>query len=157
MRKIKDELWNKLLDELKIVTDGEGAELWHVEFHPEGGRPVLRIFVDKPDGITIDDCAIISRQVSTMLDVEDIIPDKYILEVSSPGLDRKLVKPEHYQRYIGSKIKIKLSPDVQGRKKFSGTLDSFCDGVISLIDEKEGQEHKINIEDVHLARLAIEI
>ena len=157
MRKIKDENWQKLLEEVNIITDGEGIELWHIEFHPQGGRPVLRIFIDKSDGITIDECALISNQVSMMLDVEDIIDDKYTLEVSSPGLDRKLVKPEHYERYIGKTIKIKLRPDIQGRKKFSGTLDSFNEGTISLTDDKEGQEHNINIDDVHVARLAIDI
>ena len=157
MRKINDDHWQKLLQEVKIITDGEGFELWHIEFHPQGGRPVLRVYIDKPDGITIDECALVSNQISMMLDVEDIISDKYTLEVSSPGLDRKLVKPEHFERYISKNVKIKLRPDFQGRKKFSGSLKSFVDGIITLVDEKEGQEHKIDIQDVHVARLAIDI
>ena len=103
------------------VTARENIELVHVEL--AGGRnPILRIFIDKPGGVTIDDCAHISERVSLILDVEDPIPGQYMLEVASPGLDRGLYKESDYERFAGLPAHVKLSEAINGQRNFHGKL-----------------------------------
>ena len=87
---------------LEPPLDGMGYELLHLECATDGGRNVLRLYIDAPGGIGVDDCEEVSRRVSVLLDVEDALPSAYLLEVSSPGLDRPLVKPEHFRRFAGT-------------------------------------------------------
>lgn len=99
-----------------------GYELADLEAHFGGSQGVLRLFIDTDAGITLEDCAIVSRQVSSVLDVADSIAGDYKLEVSSPGLDRRLAKREHYDRYVGSLVKVRLKHLVQGRRRLKGLL-----------------------------------
>lgn len=157
MEKLADATWKLLVDETERILRGEGMELWDIEFKPEKGGQVLRIYIDKPEGVNVDDCANISIQVGMMLDVENIIPHRYTLEVSSPGLDRKLVKPEHFQRYSGSMVRIRLKPEITGRKKFSGRLEGLQENTAVIQDQNEGQTHRIPLDSIMTARLEIEL
>jgi ribosome maturation factor RimP len=115
------------------VAQSLALEVVEVEFRGAGKSRMLRIFIDKPDGVTHEDCANLSREVSTILDVEDVVPGGgYLLEVSSPGLDRKLLKPADYQRFAGSRVKVMTREPVQGSRHFEGRLTSFADGRLTL-------------------------
>jgi ribosome maturation factor RimP len=102
-----------------------GYQLWGIEYLGQGRHTLLRIFIDKMGGINVDDCAEVSRQVSSILDVEDPIKDEYTLEVSSPGLDRILFRPEHYQQNIGATVKVRLQQNVNGRRNYVGLLQAI--------------------------------
>jgi len=106
---------------LEPAVTALGYEMVDIEVHL-GGPGVLRIFIDNDAGITLDDCAAVSRQISALLDVEDPLPGEYNLEVSSPGLDRRLAKPTDFDRFAGSVIKVKLHRLVQGRRRVKGLL-----------------------------------
>jgi ribosome maturation factor RimP len=116
------------------VATGSGLEVVEVELRGAGKARMLRIVIDKvPDGVTHEDCANLSREVGTILDVEDVIPgNSYLLEVSSPGLDRKLLRAADYERFTGSKVKVKTRNPVNGNQYFEGRLQSFRDGQLSL-------------------------
>ena len=115
-----------------------GFELVEVEYTGAGGgQNVLRVFIDSPKGITVDDCARVSRQVSAILDVEDPIAEAYVLEVSSPGLDRPLTKREDFERYAGETVKVRMNEAVQGRRNFKGTLVGLeGDAVVVVVDNE---------------------
>jgi ribosome maturation factor RimP len=126
------------------VVEQCGAELYDMEFVKEGGTKILRLFIDKENGVDLSDCERVSRAVSDVLDEHDPIPSAYRLQVGSPGIERRLVKPEHFKRYIGHKVAVRLfaphSP-VTGRKKFTGILTAYDDsGNITLQDEAEQDE-----------------
>ncbi len=104
-----------------LVTS-EGMELVDLEYRREGRRWVLRLFIDKDGGITLDDCASISRQLGDLLDVKDVIPHAYVLEVSSPGLNRRLRKKEDFSRFAGRKVELRLVSAIDSRKKIVGNL-----------------------------------
>ncbi|MBI5588016.1 MAG: ribosome maturation factor RimP [Deltaproteobacteria bacterium] len=133
-----------------------GFELVDVVYATEHGRKVLRFFIDKPGGVTIDDCGDVSRELSTLLDVEDPIPQKYTLEVSSPGLDRPLVKEKDFVRFTGKKVKIKTKEPLEGRKNFKATIDSVEDGRVAVTDF-DGKKFVIDLANIDRARLEIEI
>ncbi len=111
-----------------------GLEPWGMDFVPGTGkqRGVLRVFVDSPGGVSIDQCADLSRQLSVALDVEDLIPGSYNLEVSSPGLNRRFFRPEQMSEYAGQKVKITLKEPRDGRKNFTGTLQGAENETISI-------------------------
>ena len=120
-----DRLEKKLNDMFEPVIESMNYELVGVELAGSGKGTVLRVYIDAEQGITVDDCSAVSYQVSGILDVEDPIHGHYTLEVSSPGLDRPLVKPEHFSQFIGELEKVRSSEPVLGRKNFKGILDSF--------------------------------
>lgn len=117
------------------------VELYDMEFVKEGGSRILRLFIDKDGGVDLNDCERVSRAVSAALDEHDPIEQSYRLQVGSPGIDRRLVKPEHFRRFIGHKVLVKLfAPHsdsiVTGRKKFTGILEAYDEnGRITLTDE----------------------
>ncbi len=115
-----------------------GYELWGIEFFPQGKRSVLRIYIDGPEGVTVEGCALVSHQASGILDVEDPIAGEYTLEVSSPGWDRPLFRPEHYARYVGQEVLVRLVAPLQGRRRFKGVLNSAAEDALTLM--VEGQE-----------------
>jgi ribosome maturation factor RimP len=119
------------------LCESEGIELVFVEFQSETTGRVLRLFIDKPGGITLDDCAAVSRQLTDILDVslEDVGP--YSLEVSSPGPERPIGKVDDYNRFKGKKIKVRTSRPIDGRKNFTGTLAGFLDGRVNLTIDKQ--------------------
>lgn len=133
-----------------------GLELVDVVLATEHGRTVLRFLIDKPNGVTIDDCTDASREISTLLDVEDPIPQRYNLEVSSPGLDRPLVKEKDFTRYIGKKAKIKTREPIEGRRNFKATIESVSGGRVYVTDF-DGRRFVIEIAGIEKARLEIEI
>jgi ribosome maturation factor RimP len=115
------------------VADSSGLEVVEVELRGGGKARMLRIVIDKPGGVTHEDCANLSREVGTILDVEDAISGgSYTLEVSSPGLDRKLVRPSDYQRFTGSRVKLTTRQPVNGNRYFEGRLESFQEGRLTL-------------------------
>jgi ribosome maturation factor RimP len=117
-----------------------------------GGRSgVVRIFIDKPGGVGLEDCEIVSSQVSTFLDVEDPVPGNYTLEVSSPGLDRKIRKPEHFQRFIGEEVTVKMRFPVLGRGKFRGILKEVDENTILVV--VDGEPYELLISNIDSARL----
>ena len=109
-----------------------GFDLWGVQLLGQGRFTLLRIFIDSPRGITVDDCAAVSHQISALLDVEDPIKEHYTLEVSSPGLDRQLFTLGQYERYIGNQLEVRLKAPFRGRRKFLGTLLGIQDEEIVL-------------------------
>jgi ribosome maturation factor RimP len=115
------------------VAASSGLEVVEVELRGGGNARMLRIVIDKPAGVTHEDCANLSREVGTILDVEDAVPGgSYTLEVSSPGLDRKLVRPADYERFIGSRVKLTTRNPVNGNRFFEGKLESFQQGRLAL-------------------------
>jgi len=128
-----------------------GYELSDLELKLGGRDGIVRVFIDKPDGVDLSDCEIVSRQLSAILDVEDPLPGHYRLEVSSPGLDRKLTKPAHFQRFLGETVRVKLRFPVAGRRNFRGTLCSADDEKIEV--EVDGEPHSLQIATIESARL----
>jgi len=115
------------------VAESSGLELVDVDLRGGGKARMLRIFIDKPGGVTHDDCSNFSREVGTIFDVEDAVPGgTYTLEVSSPGLDRKLLKTADYERFVGSLIKLTTRDPIAGSRHFEGRLESFSNGRIEL-------------------------
>jgi len=136
---------------LRPAIEALGYELVGVQYNRGRGRGLLRVYIDKDGGVTLDDCQRSSHQVSGVLDVEDPIAEQYDLEVSSPGLDRPLFEPEHYERYAGQKVRIRLSIPVHGRRKFTGTLLGLRGGEVLVIED--GVEWAVPLEAVGTARL----
>lgn len=128
-----------------------GCELVDVEYTAAHGRNVLRVYIDHPQGVTVDHCARVSRQVSALLDVEDPIPEAYVLEVSSPGLDRPLVKREDFERYAGEVVKVRMLEAVQGRRNFKGTLVGI-EGEVVLVDVDK-ERFSLPMKHIERARL----
>jgi len=135
------------------VLDDMGLELVEVQFRREGHGWVLRIFVDREQGVTIDDCARVSREISTWLDVEDLIEHAYHLEVSSPGLERPLKKPADYERFAGRMARIKLKEPRDNRRVFTGILESIQENEVTLIVDDEPVN--ITFEEIARARLTL--
>lgn len=122
---------------LTPVIDGLGYEVWDIEYVKEGAEYFLRFTIDSPDGITIDDCEKVHRTIDPLLDELDPIEGTYNLQVSSPGLERDVKYDRHYVALIGEKLEVRLFAPLEaypGRKAFTGTLESFADGVITLRD-----------------------
>jgi ribosome maturation factor RimP len=118
---------------LAPILDSMGLTLWELEFHKQGPSWVLRIFIDREaGGVTLNDCETVSRDLSAALDVEDFIKQAYTLEVSSPGLDRALTKPEHFVRFTGSTIKIKTFQAINEQKVFRGKLLGLTEDKVTL-------------------------
>lgn len=113
-------------------------ELYHIEYVEEEEEYFLRIYIDKPEGISLEDCEKVSRQVSDILDQNDPIEDSYYLEVSSPGINRELHNDRHLERYIGSNVSLKLSKAFDGKKSLEGILSKFSsDEIIIVLEQKE--------------------
>jgi ribosome maturation factor RimP len=141
----------QLIGLLEPAVEALGYELSDVELSLGHGRGLVRLFIDNEQGVTLEDCARVSHQVSGVLDVEDPIASDYSLEVSSPGADRKLVKPEHFDRFAGSVIKVRLRRMVDGRRRITGQLLGREDDEIQV--RLNGKDLSIAIEEIDVARL----
>ena len=133
------------------VAKEQGLELVHIEFLPTGQSAILRLYIDKPGGVNVDDCRKASRHLSLLLEAEDFIDQQYILEVSSPGIERPLFKAEDYRRFNGKEIRLLTHDKVEGRKKFIGFLKGFSQGIVTL--ECQGGNIEIPLEKVRKANL----
>lgn len=136
-----------------IVTS-LGYELVGVEYLIQGHGALLRVYIDSEDGITVDDCSRVSHQLSGVLDVEDIIRGHYQLEVSSPGLDRPLFTEEHFVRFTGHQVKLKLSMPLDGRRKFRGVMRGIEEGKLQL--EIDGEMLSVPLNSIDKANLIAE-
>ena len=142
---------DKLTEMLRPAVEETGKELLGIEFVSAGKHSVLRLYIDHENGIDVDDCAEVSRQVSAILDVEDPISSEYNLEVSSPGLDRPLFNKAHFQAVEGETINVKLSIPANGRRKFKGKLTAIeNDNLIVMVD---GEEYQLAINNIDKANL----
>jgi len=142
---------HKLTEMLRPAVEEVGKELLGIEYISAGNNSVLRLFIDHENGIDVDDCAEVSRQVGAILDVEDPISSEFNLEVSSPGLDRPLFDKSHYEAVIGETIEVKLSIPLNGRRKFKGNLVAVeNDTLIVTVDNEDYDLVLGNIIKAHL-------
>ena len=150
------EEYEKKTEELiePIVTE-YGFELVDVEYVKEGGTWYLRAYIDKPGGITVDDCEAVSRRFSDILDEKDYIEDSYVFEVSSPGLGRPLKKEKDFRRSMGEEVEIRTYRAIDRQKEFTGILDSY-DGTSVTIAYEDGEKQTFSLEDIALIRLALD-
>ena len=139
---------------LQPLVDAHGFELVDVEYVKEAGNWYLRAYIDKPGGIAVDDCEVISRALSDKLDEEDYIEDSYILEVSSPGLGRPLKKDKDFQRSIGKEIEVRTFRAIDKQKEFCGVLDAYDENSVTI--NEDGVLRTFEKKDIALIRLAIE-
>lgn len=138
------------------LLEGEGLSLVDIEYTRERSGWVLRVLIDRKEGITLDDCARVSREFGQLLDVEDIIPTSYRLEVSSPGLDRPLKKEEDFVKYSGRRVRIKTKDQVSGRRNFKGALLDCTEGKIMV--KVDGSEvFTIPLSSILKANLEVEV
>src|SRR5580658_7517257 len=126
------------------VAGSEGIEVVEVEVKGGGKNQFVRISIDKPEGVSHADCENVSQQVGTILDVENVVPGHYTLEVSSPGVERKLLKPHDFERFQGKKAKVTLREPVENQAHWEGVLAGFADGIISL--DANGRQIRLPFE-----------
>lgn len=143
---------DELIKLLEPTVEGLGYELADLEARLGGQNGLLRIYIDQEDGISLEDCEKVSLAVSAMLDVEDPVPGHYNLEVSSPGADRTLTKPAHFERFTGETVKVQTRFPIDGRRKFRGKLVSADEENIVL--EVDGEAHTLTLATIDTARLA---
>jgi ribosome maturation factor RimP len=147
---------SKIEEIAQRVAESEGLEIVEVEVKGGGQHRFVRISIDKPEGVSHGDCEMVSQQVGTILDVEDVVPGgRYTLEVSSPGVERKLLKPQDYERFQGKKAKITLRDPIDGRRNWEGTLAGIEDGLIRL-DMERGDPLRFRFDQVQKANLKFE-
>jgi ribosome maturation factor RimP len=146
---------NRIRQLVAMAVESLGYELVDLELKGAGNNSVLRIYIDKPEGISHSDCGLVSEQVGTVLDVEDVIPYKYTLEVSSPGLDRKLVKESDFSRFEGKLAKIQTRIPLQHQKVFKGRLNGLRDGSV-VLELPQGGSLEIPLDVIQEARLEFE-
>ena len=135
---------------IKETVEAQGVELWDVRFLKEGASWYLRVFIDKNDGISIDDCTNVSHAIDPIIDEADPIDVSYYLEVCSPGIERELTKPFHYDKVKGELIKIKLYKAIEGKKEFTGILKETGENIILDID---GEEISFSLSAISKAHL----
>lgn len=123
---------NTVSEMARPVVEANGLELWDVEYVMEGGQRYLRVFLDGPEGVTIDQCETISRLLDPMLDEADPIPDSYVFEVGSAGIERQLKRPGDFDRFMGEKVEVKLYSAVDGAKQWVGKLEGYDNGDVTV-------------------------
>ena len=151
----REEIERRVEEILTPILDGFGFELWDVEYVKEGKEYYLRAYIDKEGGIMIDDCVEVSRKLSDILDAEDLIEEAYTLEVSSPGLGRKLVKDKEYERSIGRDVDVKFYRPVDGTKELTGKLTAFDKDTITVKIDDTGPKI-LPRSDIAMVKLSID-
>jgi len=141
---------------LASVVEAMGYEWVGLEFHSSHPNALLRVYIDSETGVTLEDCQRVSHQLSGILDVEDPAIGRYVLEVSSPGLDRPLFEAKHFERFAGSLARLQLRASLGGRRKLAGRLLGMRDEMVVIVDN-EGQEWQVPLEQVEKARLVPEL
>jgi ribosome maturation factor RimP len=152
---MQEAVTSKVEEAAQRVAQSEGLELVEVEVKGGGNARLVRISIDKPEGVTHADCQLVSDKLGEILEADDAIPGHYTLEVSSPGVERKLLKPQDYQRFQGQKAKITVREEVDGRRTWEGTLAGYADGVISL-EIAPGEIRRLPFDQVKKANLKFE-
>ena len=137
---------SELKDVIKNIVEDNGCELYDIELTEEGGHKYYRVYITKPGGVSLNDCAAINNLISPIFDIEDPVEGRYFLEVSSPGLERKLTKKEHFEKSIGENVKVTLNDGT----KVKGQLKSFVD------NEAEIGKEKVKFDDIKKAKTYIE-
>ena len=128
----------QITDMLRTTVEALGYELWGIEYLSQGRHSVLRVYIDAENGIAVEDCAKVSEQVGSVLDVEDPITGEYTLEVSSPGMDRLLFRLDQYRAYVGEVLELRLRVPFEGRRKFKGVLTGIeGEDVVIRVDDHE--------------------
>jgi ribosome maturation factor RimP len=145
--------------ELDKIVSSEGMELVHIEYRKQGHTFLLRLDIDKEGGVNLEDCQLISQQISTWLDVEDPIPGEYELQVSSPGLDRKFYKDSDYKKFIGRLVRVKTSQPIRGLHVIVGNLKEFDGEQIIVTDPKmkKDADYQVPLSVIKETRLEVEI
>ena len=151
-----NELIVKVTDLIEPVIESLGIELDELEFKRMKGKALLRVFIDREGGVTIDDCERVSREIEAVLDVEDPIPYSYVLEVSSPGLDRPLRKPEDFRKYSGSRARVITIDPIEKQNFFVGQIVEAGDSDIRILLQKD-RTITIPYENISKARLEVEV
>jgi ribosome maturation factor RimP len=149
----------KVETEIEKIVAAEGMELVHVEYKRQGRGYLLRIDIDKENGVNLEDCALISHQVSTWLDVDDPVPGEYELQVSSPGLDRKFYRNSDYEKFIGRLVRVKTAKAIRGLHVIVGRLKEFDGRKVVVTDPvmKKDSDYEIPLGDIKETRLEVEI
>lgn len=152
----KREVYEQKTEEILLpILEKHGFELWDVEYVKEGSNWYLRAYIDKPGGIMVDDCEVVSRELSDILDEKDFIDEAYILEISSPGLGRPLKKERDFERSLGEEVEIRTYRAIDGQKEFLGILKSYDKDTVTI--EYEDEETKtFERADIALIRLAFD-
>jgi ribosome maturation factor RimP len=145
--------------EIETIASSEGLELVHIEYRKQGHGFLLRIDIDKEGGVTVEDCELVSHQVSAFLDVDDVVPAEYELQVSSPGLDRKFYKLSDYQKFLGRLVRVRTSKAIRGLHVIVGRLKEFNGETIVVTDPvmKKDPDYVVPLADVKETRLEVEI
>jgi ribosome maturation factor RimP len=140
---------------IRPIVEQLGCELWGHQYFQQGRYSTLRIYIDGPAGVTVEDCQRVSAQVRAVLDVENPITGQYSLEVSSPGLDRALFTQAHYERFVGHRIQLKLHSPIDERRNFTGTLQAVANNSITM--NVDGIEYQLSFDTIEKANLVPEI
>lgn len=151
---LRDDVVGVIEGILNPILLEDGLELVDIQYGDGAGRKYLRIYIDKEGGVTVEDCAKLSRELEVLLDVHDVLPGSYTLEVSSPGINRPLKTPEDFKRFRGNKVNIKTKAEVEGRKVFTGLLVDFED-MEALVKANDGTYH-IPYDDIEKANMEFE-
>jgi ribosome maturation factor RimP len=151
----REEYEQKTEELLEPIVSALGFELVDVEYVKEGGTWYLRAYIDKPGGITVDDCEAVSRQFSDILDEKDYIPDSYVFEVSSPGLGRPLKKEKDFKRSLGEEVEIRTYRAIDRQKEFTGILKAYDENTVTIAYEDD-TEQTFERADIALIRLALD-
>ena len=149
----------RIEEEIQKIVSSEGLELVHIEYRKQGHAYLLRVDIDKEGGVNLEDCTLVSHQISTFLDVDDIVTVEYELQVSSPGLDRKFYRDSDYQKFIGRLVRVKTSKPIRGLHVIVGRLKQFDGSSIVVTDAavKKDPDYVIPMEVIKETRLEVEI
>lgn len=147
----------QLYDKLAVLVSSMGYELYGCEITSEGGRPVFRVYIDSPNGVSIDACAQVSRQIGAMLDVEDPIQNRYALEVSSPGVNRSLFSLSHFEKHLGSIAKLRLYTPINERRHYTGRIRRVEGNNIALLVLDSEQEIILPFSAIEKANIIGEV
>lgn len=153
MNKIDSGLHERLVALMKVM----GVELWGVDVIPQRSQLIFRLYIDREGGVTSDDCSKVSRQVSAMLDVENTFQDRYILEVSSPGIDRPLFDLEQYRKQLGKRIQVRLHSPIDGRRQLKGLLLTIENEELTLLLDDIEQKMTVPFAAIDKGKLCAEV
>ena len=150
---------DRIQKEIEKIVTSEGLELVNIDYKRQGRGYLLRVDIDKEGGVTLEDCSLVSQQVSTYLDVDDVVPGEYELQVSSPGLDRKFYRESDYQKFIGRLVRVKTAKAIRGLHVIVGKLKEFDGKRIVVTDPvmKKDADYEIPLNEIKETRLEVEI